>query len=192
MGVSPRLTDTNLRAPRREALGHTVDALARPEWLAQQVVVAIVGVWRGTVHGHRRRCWHSLRWPASAWASSWSSIAFRFNREGSGTEALLMRTIGVRDLVLGSGACVAWASGGEGELRRWASMGLLSDGADLVTGLRSKPLVGEQERLDRHAGPGAVLGRRDLRFRTRHPRRRAAEFTLARRRGPGWAPWRPW
>lgn len=71
----------------------------------------------------------------------------RFNRQGSGTEALLMRTIGVRDLVLGSGACVAWASGGEGELRRWASMGLLSDGADLLTGLRSKPLVGSRSAL---------------------------------------------
>ena len=68
----------------------------------------------------------------------------RFNRDGSGTEALLMRTIGVRDVVLGSGACVAWASGGEGELRRWASMGLLSDGADFVTGLGSRSLVGSR------------------------------------------------
>ena len=71
----------------------------------------------------------------------------RFNRDGSGTEALLMRTIGIRDVVLGSGACAAWASGGDGEFRRWASMGLLSDGADLVTGLRSKPLVGSRSAL---------------------------------------------
>jgi hypothetical protein len=71
----------------------------------------------------------------------------RFNRQGSGTEALLMRTIGVRDVVLGSGACVAWASGGAGELRRWAAMGLLSDGADLVTGLGSKSLVGRRGAL---------------------------------------------
>ena len=28
---------------------------------------------------------------------------------GSGAETLLMRTIGIRDVVLGSGACAAWA-----------------------------------------------------------------------------------
>ena|ERR1700758_5252410 len=70
-----------------------------------------------------------------------------FNRQGSGTEALLMRTIGIRDVVLGSGACVAWARGGKGEIRRWAAMGLLSDGADLVTGLGSKSLVGSRSAL---------------------------------------------
>ena len=66
---------------------------------------------------------------------------------GSGTETLLMRTIGIRDVVLGSGACGAWARGEEGELRRWATLGLVSDGADLVTGLRSKPLVGLKSAL---------------------------------------------
>jgi hypothetical protein len=66
---------------------------------------------------------------------------------GSGTETLLMRTIGIRDLVLGSGACAAWARGEEGELQRWATFGLVSDGADFVTGLRSKPLVGSKSAL---------------------------------------------
>jgi hypothetical protein len=66
---------------------------------------------------------------------------------GSGTETLLMRTIGVRDLVLGSGACAAWARREQGELRRWAAFGLASDGADFVTGLRSKPLVGSRGAL---------------------------------------------
>jgi hypothetical protein len=61
---------------------------------------------------------------------------------GSGTETLLMRTIGIRDVVLGSGGCAAWARGEQGELQRWATVGLASDGADFVTGLRSKPLVG--------------------------------------------------
>jgi hypothetical protein len=42
----------------------------------------------------------------------------RFFPPGSGTETLLMRTIGIRDVVLGSGACAAWARGEEGELRR--------------------------------------------------------------------------
>jgi len=71
----------------------------------------------------------------------------RFFSPGSGTETLLMRTIGIRDVVLGSGACAAWARGEAGELRRWATLGLASDGADFVTGLRSKPLVGSKSAL---------------------------------------------
>jgi hypothetical protein len=66
---------------------------------------------------------------------------------GSGTETLLLRTVGIRDVVLGSGAYAAWARGEEGELRRWATLGLASDGADFVTGLRSKPLVGTKSAL---------------------------------------------
>jgi hypothetical protein len=66
---------------------------------------------------------------------------------GSGTETLLMRTIGIRDVVLGAGACAAWVRGEEGELQRWATVGLTSDGADFVTGLRSKPLVGARSAL---------------------------------------------
>jgi hypothetical protein len=66
---------------------------------------------------------------------------------GSGTETLLMRTIGIRDVVLGSGGCAAWARGEQGELQRWATVGLASDGADFVTGLRSKPLVGARGAL---------------------------------------------
>jgi hypothetical protein len=66
---------------------------------------------------------------------------------GSGTETLLMRTIGIRDVVIGSGACAAWARGEAGELQRWATVGLASDGADFVTGLRSKPLVGAKSAL---------------------------------------------
>jgi len=70
-----------------------------------------------------------------------------FNRQGTGTEALLMRTVGVRDVVLGSGGCAAWANGDKGEIRRWAAMGLLSDSADLVTGLGSKSLVGRKSAM---------------------------------------------
>src|SRR3984893_9359649 len=66
---------------------------------------------------------------------------------GSGTETLLMRTIGIRDVVLGSGAVAAWARGEEGELRRRDTVGLTSDGADFVIGLRSKPLVGSRSAL---------------------------------------------
>ncbi len=61
----------------------------------------------------------------------------RFFKQASGTETLLMRTVGIRDVVIGSGACAALAGGAGVEFRRWASMGLLSDCADVVAGLTS-------------------------------------------------------
>ena len=71
----------------------------------------------------------------------------RFFSPDSGAETLLMRTIGIRDVVLGSGACAAWARGADAETKRWAALGLISDSADFVTGLRSKPLVGTRSAL---------------------------------------------
>ena len=61
----------------------------------------------------------------------------RFFKQASGTETLLMRTIGIRDVVIGTGTCAALATGAGGEFRRWASMGLLSDNADVIAGLIS-------------------------------------------------------
>jgi hypothetical protein len=61
----------------------------------------------------------------------------RFFKQASGTETLLMRTIGIRDVVIGTGACAALGASGGGEFRRWASMGLLSDSADVIAGLTS-------------------------------------------------------
>ena len=71
----------------------------------------------------------------------------RFFSPESGTETLLMQTIGIRDVVLGSGACAAWARGGDGEFRRWATVGLISHCADLLLGLRSRPLIGTKSAL---------------------------------------------
>jgi hypothetical protein len=71
----------------------------------------------------------------------------RIFKPGSGTETLLMQTIGIRDVVLGSGGCAAWARGGDGELRKWATVGLISDSADLCLGLRSKRLVGTKSAM---------------------------------------------
>jgi hypothetical protein len=71
----------------------------------------------------------------------------RIFKPGSGTETLLMQTIGIRDLVIGSGACAALLRGRDSEFRRWATVGLVSDSADLVLGLRSKPLVGTKSAL---------------------------------------------
>src|ERR1700735_4348747 len=98
----------------------------------------------------------------------------RFFSPGSGTETLLMRTIGIRDVVLGSGGCAAWARGEEGELRRWATLGLLSDGADFVTGLRSKPLVGSKSALIATLSPAPFVaaGILGLTRSSRKPRRK--------------------
>ena len=60
----------------------------------------------------------------------------------SGTETLLMQTIGIRDVVLGSGGVAAWARGADAELRGWSTAGLVSDSADFCLGLGSKRLVG--------------------------------------------------
>src|SRR5262249_32797243 len=64
-----------------------------------------------------------------------------FLPRGSGTETLLMRTIGVRDVVLGSAACGAAITGTGRDLRRMASFGLASDVADIGVGPRSSAVL---------------------------------------------------
>jgi len=71
----------------------------------------------------------------------------RFLGSGSGTETFLMQTIGIRDLVLGSGACAAWAQGSDGQLRRWATAGLISDSADFCLGISSSRLMGRKSAM---------------------------------------------
>jgi hypothetical protein len=82
----------------------------------------------------------------------------RFFKPGSGTETLLMQTIGIRDVVLGSGGCVTWVRGGNAEFRRWATVGLISDSADLLLGLRSKPLVGTKSAMIATLAPVPFVG----------------------------------
>ncbi len=81
----------------------------------------------------------------------------KFFKPESGTETLLMQTIGIRDVVIGSGACAAWLRGG-GEFRGWATAGLISDSADLLLGLRSKPLVGTKSALIATLAPVPFVG----------------------------------
>lgn len=88
----------------------------------------------------------------------------RFFKPESGTETLLMQTIGIRDLVLGSGACAAWVRGRDGEFRGWATAGLVSDSADLVLGLRSRPLVGTKSALIATLAPVPFVGAAVLGF----------------------------
>jgi hypothetical protein len=99
----------------------------------------------------------------------------RFFKPESGTETLLMQTIGIRDLVIGSGACAAWLRGGRGdsgEFRGWATAGLVSDSADLLLGLRSRPLVGTKSALIATLAPVPFVGAAALGFvRSIRPRR---------------------
>jgi hypothetical protein len=88
----------------------------------------------------------------------------RFFKPESGTATLLMQTIGIRDVVLGSGACAAWARGGDGEFRQWAAAGLISDSADLLLGLRSRPLVGTRSSLIATLAPVPFVGAAALGF----------------------------
>jgi hypothetical protein len=88
----------------------------------------------------------------------------RFFKPESGTETLLMQTIGIRDLVIGTGACAAWLRGGDGELRGWATAGLLSDSADLLLGLRSRPVVGTRSALIATLAPVPFVGAAALGF----------------------------
>jgi hypothetical protein len=82
----------------------------------------------------------------------------RFFKPESGTETLLMQTIGIRDLVIGSGAWASLLRGGPGQFRRWAIFGLVSDSADLVLGLRSRPLVGTKSAMIATLAPVPFVG----------------------------------
>lgn len=66
-------------------------------------------------------------------------------REPSPADILLMRTIGIRDLVLGAGSIAAAMSDGGRGARGWALAGLASDSLDAVASLVSMPGVGTRD-----------------------------------------------
>ena len=65
--------------------------------------------------------------------------------EPSAAEALLMRTIGIRDLALGLGTVAAARSGDEGEIRRWLAAGLASDSLDAAASVASMRAIGKRD-----------------------------------------------
>jgi hypothetical protein len=58
---------------------------------------------------------------------------------------LLMRTIGIRDLVLGLGTVFAARSGEAGDVSRWNSAALASDSLDTVVSLASYRSIGKRD-----------------------------------------------
>ena len=64
--------------------------------------------------------------------------------EPTSAELLLMRTIGVRDLVLGLGSVAAARSGGR-DARRWGTATLASDSIDVAVSLASWRSIGKRD-----------------------------------------------
>ena len=65
----------------------------------------------------------------------------------SGAALLLMRTIGIRDLVLGLGTVTAAQSADESDARRWAKATLASDALDTVVSLAAMRSIGRRDSL---------------------------------------------
>jgi hypothetical protein len=65
----------------------------------------------------------------------------------TGADMLLMRTIGIRDLVLGLGTVAAARSGEAGDARRWTATALASDSLDTAASLASFRSIGKRDSL---------------------------------------------
>jgi hypothetical protein len=63
----------------------------------------------------------------------------------TGASMLLMRTIGIRDLVLGAGTVAAARSGVAADVRRWTTSALASDSLDVVASLASMRSIGKRD-----------------------------------------------
>ena len=63
----------------------------------------------------------------------------------TGVALLLMRTIGIRDLVLGLGAVSAARSGDGDDARRWTRATLASDALDTVVSLAALRSIGRRD-----------------------------------------------
>ena len=63
----------------------------------------------------------------------------------TGASMLLMRTIGIRDLVLGAGTVTAARSGELADVRRWTASALASDSLDVAASLASMRTIGRRD-----------------------------------------------
>ncbi len=81
-----------------------------------------------------------------------TALGFSRRETRTGASVLLLRTIGIRDVVIGLGTVLAARSGSERDARHWLHMGLTSDGMDAITGLLSRRSIGAVEAI----GSGGV------------------------------------
>jgi hypothetical protein len=68
-------------------------------------------------------------------------------QEPTGADLLLMRTIGIRDLVLGLGTVAAARSDDVRDVRRWTAAALASDSLDSAASLASFRSIGKRDSL---------------------------------------------
>jgi hypothetical protein len=75
------------------------------------------------------------------------ATALRLSRRAAPTGAsiLLMRTIGIRDVVIGIGTVSAGRGGTHDDTRRWLRAGLTSDTMDVAAGLLARRSIGPAE-----------------------------------------------
>lgn len=66
-------------------------------------------------------------------------------REPTGTDMLLMRTIGIRDLVVGLGTVAAARSRDVTDVSRWTAAALASDSLDVAASLASVRSIGRRD-----------------------------------------------
>ena len=66
-------------------------------------------------------------------------------RQPAGADLLLMRTIGIRDLVVGLGTVAAARSQDVGDVRRWTGAALASDSLDVAASLASVRSIGKRD-----------------------------------------------
>lgn len=76
----------------------------------------------------------------------------------TGASRLLLRTIGIRDLVIGMGTVRAARSGDPEAASTWLMAGLVSDSLDTVTSLLSIPSIGLAEGLGAAAAALSFVG----------------------------------
>ena len=93
----------------------------------------------------------------------------------TGAAILLLRTIGIRDLVLGTGTVLAARHGSEDDLRRWTTIGAASDSLDVVTSVASFRAIGKRESVGATLAAGVfaigdLLALRSLRSEAVEPR----------------------
>ena len=65
--------------------------------------------------------------------------------EPTAAALLLMRTVGIRDLVLGLGTVAAARSEELGDVRRWTASALASDSLDVAVSLASAASIGKRD-----------------------------------------------
>lgn len=74
-------------------------------------------------------------------------LRFAGHEDPSAASMVLMRTIGIRDLVLGLGTVAAARSEGTGDVSYWTAAGLASDSLDAALSLASMRSIGKRDSM---------------------------------------------